>query len=242
METNSPSAPLLVFDPDPPPTEQVSDTRTPERVSGTRTDARMGIVLFPLRGFLALGWLRAAAEKAISLDWWQGNGVRTYLGEQADVALPFMAPISDGLFHPLAMPISLAVVLAQFMIGVCFATAQNLRPAVYVAMTLNLTFLAMGSVTPSAFYLAMQLSLLVGLGPQRNRQRAGNWRRRSAVRIGAYLAAGLAMVPFISTLDPAEVIHDPALMLITIALLAACCEAATAVDMDPSRRRFPERT
>ena len=198
-----------------------------------------------------MGWLRASAEKVISLDWWRGVELRTYLDEQAGEALPFMVPVSEWVFAPLAVPIAAAMVLVQFMIGICFATAHNLRAALYAALTLNFTFLAMGSVTPSAFYLVMQLSLLVALRSTRQspreqqlhhsphsshsphsphgrrvRQPARSSRWASTARIAVGLAVAAAMAPFISTLRPAEVIHDPALMLITVAVLAVCCEAA----------------
>ena len=34
------------------------------------------VVLLPLRIFLAAGWLRAAAEKLIDPQWWNGNKLR----------------------------------------------------------------------------------------------------------------------------------------------------------------------
>lgn len=208
----------LVFEPESEPPDAPEVTR--RRPSASIDPLKL--VLFPVRAFLALGWLRASAEKAISLDWWRGIELRTYLDEQAAEALPFMAVIGDRFFDPLAVPIAIGVMFVQFMIGICFATAHNLRPALYAALTLNLTFVAMGSVTPSAFYLAIQLSLLVAV---RQWRQPPLRRRRSAGIIAANVATAVALVPFIATIHPAEVIHDPALMLITIAILAACSEA-----------------
>ena len=180
------------------------------------------VVVFPIRAFLGLGWLRAAVEKLIDLDWWTGQALRDFLIEQRADALPFMQAPTDLVFRPLAGQIAFVVMVLQFMIGAAFITGRRLCEAIWVGIMLNTTFVLMGAVDPSAFYLVMQVSLLAALGCA---TQASTRPRTRLARLVGCGAVALAMAPFVSTLHPAEVIHDPALMIITIAALAASVEA-----------------
>lgn len=180
------------------------------------------ILLFPIRLFVGFGWLRAGAEKFIDDAWWTGDKLRQFLVEQRMDALPFMGSAIDTLFEPFAEVISLVVMLGQLAIGVCFVTTRWLRPALWAAVLLNVIFVAMGAVDPSVFYLVIQLSLLaaVALGVIGGRPRNPN-----PTSVGAKLGCALAMIPLVETIHPAEVIHDPAIILATVAMLAAATEA-----------------
>ena len=183
----------------------------------------MTIVLFPIRFFLGLGWLRAGTEKLINPDWWIGDSLNAFLVQQREVALPFMPWLIDHGFAPFATPIALAVMMSQFAIAVAFLTARMLRPALWAAVTLNCLFVAMGAVSPSIFYLVIELTLLAALANgvfgEQHRTYPKAW------SIGAKLGAAIACLPYIETLHPEEVIDDPAIILATVAAIAAATEA-----------------
>lgn len=194
-------------------------------------------VLFPARAFLAFGWLRAGVEKAIDPQWWSGAKLTTFLDDQSDSMLPFMEPLTNAFVAP-APFITAAIVLAvELVLGVLILTGRRLGPALLGASALNVIFVLMGVVTPSAFYLVIQLTLLLALAA-----RTGwfNARRRLAVIAGAGLT-GIALTPFVATIHPAEVIHDPAIMLVTVGALAAATQAFTLfATSDISRRWLTE--
>lgn len=176
------------------------------------------IVTFPARIFLALGWLRAGTEKLIDVNWWTGSELEHFLTLQRSQALPFMHPLIDRVFAPAAIIVAVLVLASQFAIGAALITGRRLQAAICLGMVLNVVFVAMGAVTPSAFYLVLQLTLLAALGQRSTRspRLASRW-----IRLGVCLAVAAAMLPLVGTLHPSEVIEDPALMLATIALLGA---------------------
>lgn len=176
------------------------------------------IVTLPARLFLALGWLRAASEKLIDVNWWTGYELDVFLIEQRPRALPFMQPVIDRVFTPTVLAIAAIVMVAEFAIGLALARAKHMRTALVAGITLNVVFVLLGVVTPSAFYLILQVTLLVALGERTNDRVT---LRQLWGRAIACLVAALAMLPFATTLHPAEVIEDPALMLATVAGLCA---------------------
>lgn len=182
----------------------------------------VAVTLLPVRVFLALGWLRAAIEKVVERRWWSGELLDEFLVTQRSDALPFMPRLTDNVVAPLAQTIAIAVVFAQVAIALGFASKRTMRPALWAAITLNVAFIAMGVVTPSAFYLAIQLSLLTALNsgalglPLRPP-------RRAAIYIMA--VAAVACLPFVDTVHPARVIDDPAIMLATIAAIGAITQS-----------------
>ncbi|MFK7919527.1 MAG: hypothetical protein AB8G14_15740 [Ilumatobacter sp.] len=184
--------------------------------------ATSSVLLFPIRMFLGFGWIRASVEKVLDESWWNGDALRLFLIEQRSLALPFMEPFIDGFFEPFADIISLFVMAAQLAIGVAFVTTRKLRPALWTGVTLNVVFIAMGAVDPSVFYIVIQLSLLaaISLGVF-----GGERRDPNPTSLGLKIGAAAALAPLAMTVAPAEVIHDPAVILVTVALLAAATEA-----------------
>lgn len=180
------------------------------------------VLLFPVRMFLGFGWLRAGVEKMIDGSWWTGDYLSRFLIEQRTRSLPFMEPLIDNVFEPFAEVISLVVMLLQLAIGIAFVTGRRLRPALWIGVTLNVVFVAMGAVDPSVFYIVIQLSLLaaVSLGVF-----GGSRREPNPISLGLKVGAAAALAPLAMTVHPAEVIHDPAIILVTVALLAAATEA-----------------
>jgi len=164
--------------------------------------------------FLAFGWLRAGVEKAIDGDWWTGGSLRVFLAEHRESSLPFAEWLTGGPMVNLAPATAFVVLVLELVIGLGLLTGRRLRPALHAAMTLNVVFIALGVVSPSAFYMVLQLTLLLGLGSRNGAARP----RRAAIAITAACAvAAVALLPSIRTIHPAEVIHDPAIMLVTIA-------------------------
>lgn len=174
----------------------------------------VGVVLLPLRLFLAAGWLRAGVEKVIDPDWWTGATLDAFLAEQEQMMLPFFRPVAESLIAPLAAPVSWVVVGVQLLIGVCLAVGRWPRAALWAGVVLNVTFTLAGRVNPSAFYLVMELVLLAGMSRPTTLTIA--WRRATL-----WLLPAVVMLPFARTLDPAHVIDDPALMLAFVCGLAA---------------------
>lgn len=176
-------------------------------------------LLLPLRLFLAAGWLRAGIEKVIDPSWWTGDVLGQFLVEQRPHMLPFFRTFGDALVAPLALPTAWLVVEAQIAIGLCLLLNRWPRRALWAAVALNVCFVLAGRVNPSAFYLVMQLVLLIGLSRPVNTTIA--WRRAAIWSVPA-----VAMLPFARTLVPAEVIDDPALMLSFACGLAALATLA----------------
>ena len=197
------------------------------RFAADRVDGQPAwVVLTSL--FIGLGWLRAAAEKLIDPQWWRGEALEQFVAEHADTTLGWYEPFLDSVVLPLAPVIAAVVVLGQLIAGVSFVTGRRLTVGLTIGMFLNAHFMAAGAVTPSAFYLLGQGALALWLcegTATRSRTRA----LQIAAAVGAF-AAGLN-VPFISTLHPAEVIEDPAVMFaFTGALAALTCLLAARPD------------
>lgn len=198
-----------------------------ELVGGPSALAPSTLALLPVRVFLALGWIRSGIEKLISAQWWSGDVVTQYLVEQRPRMLPPLLPLVDGFFTPLAAVLSVIVLLLQLVTGAALLSGREVavRPALWAGIAMNVTFIALGTVNPSAFYLVMQLALLLGLELQKDVERPPERRAqlgRAAKTAGTVVAAStLLLVPLVTTLHPAKVIEDPAIMLITLGLLTS---------------------
>ncbi|MGB0112085.1 MAG: hypothetical protein WBP59_02595 [Ilumatobacteraceae bacterium] len=179
-------------------------------------------MLAPLYLFLIAGWLRAGVEKVIDPGWWTGDLLVAFLEEQRTHMLPFFVPFADHLVEPLAVAVAWLVVWTQLGIAICLATNRHVRSALWAGVVLNLAFTMAGRVNPSAFYLVMQVTLLFALSrpvaPHIAMRRAALW-----------LVPAIAFAPFARTMDPHQVIDDPALMLSFVSLLAAVTTIVTAM-------------
>lgn len=182
---------------------------------------RASIVLLPLRLFLAAGWLRASAEKLVDIEWWRGDSLRKFIHEQQHAALPFFHPVMNSVIAPYAQQVAVVVAVAQLFIGVALLLGRPLRAALWAAIVLNVIFVLCGRVNPSAFYLAMEASLLWAVTVGHLGRGARVPTKRAFVVIGVWLAIAGAMAPFVRTLEPADVIEDPAMMLLFLSLVMA---------------------
>ena len=175
--------------------------------------------------FFGLGWLRAAAEKAISMNWWTGDTIRRFVAEHEDLSLAWFEPILDQMVVPFAPVVAIGILLTQLAIGASLVMNRGAAALLWLAMGLNLAFIASGAVNPSIFYLVGQGAILLWLFGRKQSTAL----RSGALRLVAGLAAGVAAisVPFISTLHPAEVIDDPAIVLVMFGSLTALAAQLT---------------
>jgi uncharacterized membrane protein YphA (DoxX/SURF4 family) len=177
------------------------------------------VVLLPLRLFLAAGWLRAAAEKLIDPQWWNGNKLRSFLSAQHQQALPFFRPIMDHLLEPGAQAVAIVIVLTQLACGLAIAVGKPLRMAVRWTVLLNLVFIMAGRVNPSAFYLVMEIVLLFAIADGTIGVRPSTPSRRTVALACVSAALTVAVATYIRTVEPAKVIDDPAMMLVFIGFI-----------------------
>ncbi len=200
--------------------------QSPPTAPTNREHGRLKIVLFPLRLFLALGWLRAGAAKVIDGEWWSGEYLAQFLDDHAESMLPFLTGTTATLESPLGALVALGVLIAEFVIAGCMVTGRRLRPALWLACALNVSFVVYGAVNPSAFYLVLQMTLLLAL----TTARPAPLRRSAITEIALWGALGMLMLPFVTTMHPAAVIEDPAIMLATLAVLRAGTLTVLAVE------------
>ncbi len=202
-----------------PPTLTVD--AQPDRVSsqgrprvGRRRSQPIAAVVLPLQLFLAAGWFRAGVEKVIDPAWWRGETLLGFLDEQREHMLPFFVWFSDTAVAPMPAVVAFVVAEAQLAIAICLLTNRFVRPALWAGIVLNVSFTLAGAVNPSAFYLVMQVTILLALS------------RPVGVTIAVRRAAlwcivAATMLPFVQTVHPADVIDDPGSMLAFVAVLAA---------------------
>ncbi len=175
--------------------------------------------------FFGLGWLRAVGEKVIDPAWWNGDVIRGFVATTADLTLPWLSPLLSSFVLPLAPLVAVLVVVAQAAAGVALVSNRAVIPALAVAAALNLVFLASGAVAPSAFYLLGQGAVALWRIGRRPPTPALSRGLQAATVAAAVLA--IISLPFVGTVHPAEVIHDPAIMLATLAGLVAVASELT---------------
>ena len=179
------------------------------------------LLLVPIRVFLAAGWLRAGIEKLIDPQWRNGDHLRTFLAVHHPTAVRPFQPVIEHAIQPYAAWIAIGVMATELACGVAIAIGRPIRAALRWAVILNVTFVLCGQVNPSAFYLVMEMVLLVAIADGTIGTRATQPSRRTYALAGALLVAAAILVPNIETIEPAKVIGDPAIMLVFLAVLEA---------------------
>jgi hypothetical protein len=178
-------------------------------------------MLLPVRVFIAAGWLRAGAEKLIDPAWWHGTVLRGFLAKQHGAAIPFFRPVMDHLIAPAAIVVALTVMVTQLMCGVMIATGHRMQVALRWAFFMNVTFILAGRVTPSAFYLVLELVLLFAIADGALSTSPSTPSRRTFTAAALAAVAAATFIPYIRTIEPAKVIEDPAMMLMFTGFLLA---------------------
>jgi hypothetical protein len=167
--------------------------------------------------FLGLGWLRAATEKTLDAHWWSGDTITAFLGDHDSATIGWYRPFVDLVIAE--NPIAIAMLMAglQLAAAASLITGRHLGAGLAVGLFLNAHFVAAGAVNPSAFYILGQLAVVLWMVEQRPHDaRCRQWLGRG--RLLAILV-GLASIPFVQTLHPAEVIDDSAVMFVTFSTL-----------------------
>ncbi len=183
--------------------------------------------------FIGLGWLRAVAEKVIDPGWWTGDVITRFVFVHGDTTLAWYQPFVEAVVLPAAPLIALVVVVGQLVAGASLVTGRRIGVGLATGIFLNLHFLAAGAVTPSAFYLLAQGALVLWLAEQ-------TLTLVSLKRLQLVAAIAAALVgfnlPFISTVHPAAVIDDPAIMLVLGGALTAlgCVLASRTIELAPT--------
>ncbi|MEM9032959.1 MAG: hypothetical protein AAGA99_03850 [Actinomycetota bacterium] len=191
-------------------------TRTASLVR-RRLDAFPPWVLL-IQTFIGLGWLRAGVEKLISVEWWTGTELEGFLALHAGETLPWYLPFVELVVSPSAAVVSFVVMAAQFAIAGSLLSGRRVGLALCAGMLLNLHFIAAGAVAPSVFYLLAQGAVALWMAEQRRTRQLSVL--LTAVSIGGAAMAGASLLA-IRTIDPALVIEDPALMLVTVGAFGA---------------------
>ena|GEM_PF-979975 len=199
----------------------LTDTLSPARVRDLideRFDDRPSwIVLIEM--FIGLGWIRAATEKVIAGDWWDQTVIRTFVGQHEGLTIPWFRPVVDNIFLPGAGVLVILIPAGQLVAGLCILTARRLHQGIFIGMTMNLTFILIGAVDPSIFYLMLQAVLALWLFENRPITSLGVSYLKWIVGLAVVLT--VASLPFIRTIDPAHVVEDPAMILVTYGLSIA---------------------
>jgi uncharacterized membrane protein YphA (DoxX/SURF4 family) len=205
------------------------------------------LVLLPIRVFLAVGWLRSGIAKLIDAHWWNGDSLRAFLDQHRAAALPPFRPVMEHAIQPLALVVAFVVMATEIGCGLAIGMGRPLRAALRWAFMLNTIFMLCGEVNPSAFYLVMEMVLLVAVADGTIGTRPTPPTRRTYGLVAALLVIAGVLGAYVRTLEPAKVITDPALMLLFLALLQAatlvlrCVFAKTATRSSKSGSVWPQR-
>lgn len=213
-----------------------------------------GSYLVPVRVFIGIGWLRAFAEKAVEPGWRDGTSLSTFLESQLHagmVAFPPYQALLAHVFLPQVLLLAWIVMLGQVLTGVAIATGSLTNLALLGGIFMNLNFLLVGVPDPSAFYIVIQMVLLLaGTGAVLGFDALLQSRVRSPLCAGhvtgspaaprlsqpqavtlAVLALGCSAYATLHIRDwsPAGSVHDPAAILAVLAFMTASWAAIVAV-------------
>lgn len=201
--------------------------------------------LLPLRIFIGVGWMRAGLEKLIEPGWLNGTALTNFLGGQLEagqVIFPFYRLWIEKIFLPGALALGWVILVGQLLVGLAVLTGTLTNFALLWGLFMNINFILAGQVTPSAFYVVIQIVLLLGnagvilgldqiLGrriPLRvlvARKEASVERLWIEKRLFVSLAlislgAGVLAIPFIRDYSPHSV-DDPAMILLVLGVFTS---------------------
>lgn len=220
--------------------------------------------LVPLRLFIGLGWLRAAVEKVLDPTWYDGVALSSFLAQQlawSQEAFPLYGTLMERVLAPAAAPIGILVIVLQLAIGLAIVVGYRTGPALLIGLGLNVNFVLAGVPDPSAFYIVIQLVLFAGgagrvlgldglrmsaddalaltAGP--SSRRVGDRRRLYTGVAFACVVFAAAVAPAVTSLSPATVVEDPAMILVVSGLFAAAVAALGALAAGPTAPVDPRR-
>ncbi len=122
--------------------------------------AKIGFLLVPLRLFMGIGWVRAGVEKFLDPKWSSGETLIKFLNANETFS-PIYNVLIDNLFIPQAAIFANLVSFGQFLVGVSIFTGTLTNISLLIAIFMNLNFILMEKTLPSAFYIIIQVELLL---------------------------------------------------------------------------------
>ncbi len=123
------------------------------------------LYLLPLRLFIGLGWLRASVEKLMDPHWYNGEALLSFFHEQivaGAIYFPFYDNFINTICAPNALVLGWVVMIGELLVGMAIMTGTLTTLALLAGLFMNLNFILIGSVNPSAFYIIIQVVLLMG--------------------------------------------------------------------------------
>lgn len=200
------------------------------------------IYAVPLRIFIGLGWLRAGVEKVIDGNWRSGEATSTFLADHlrdGHIAFGFYETLVSDVFLPAATAMAIIIIVGELLAGAAILSGTFTNAALLGGIFMNLNFLLAGETNPSAFYLIIQMTLLVtGAGSVLGFDRvlSRTWTQgwlvaqpaaslRSDLRpyfagIGLSLVVAIYAAFHVQTTDPRASVEDPAMLLVILSLLS----------------------
>ena len=127
-----------------------------------RETQRPGSYLVPLRVFIGIGWLRAAAEKLVQEGWLDGTAITRFLDQQLESGQAVFGAyqgLVEHILRPGAVAVGWTVTVLQFAIGVAIITGAFTNLALLLGIGLNVNLMLAGRISPSAFYVVIQVAL-----------------------------------------------------------------------------------
>ena len=121
---------------------------------------KIGFLLVPLRLFMGIGWIRAGFEKFLNPSWSSGEALTKFLTANETFS-PFYKFFIDSLFIPQADVFANLISFGQVLTGISIFTGTFTNIGLIVAIFMNLNFVLMGKTLPSAFYIIIQIELLL---------------------------------------------------------------------------------
>ena len=198
------------------------------------------VYLVPIRIFIAVGWLRACAEKLTDPTWLSGASMLKFFGGQIashQIVFPAYQALVQSIFAPAAGPMSAVILMGQMLVGLALLFGMWTAPALLGGLFMNLNFLLAGRPEPSVFYLIIQTVLLVGrsddvasidslmdslvLELDESEPCATTRRLMGVGGVMASLAVAAYAFAHITHFDPAVSVKDPAAVLCVFACMCA---------------------
>ena len=201
--------------------------------------------LLPMRFFIGIGWIRAGLEKLIEPGWLNGSELTSFLNTQLSgnmVVFPFYRHWIESTFLPGALTLSWAISAGQLLVGLAVLSGTLTNFALWWGLFMNLNFILAGQVTPSAFYVVIQIILLLGnagavmgfdqmlrrrirarflVAQSETSARWARFERRLILVLGLLsLVGGVMAIPFIRDFSPHSV-DDPAMILLVLSVFTS---------------------
>lgn len=116
-----------------------------------------------LRLFIGVGWIRAGAGKLFSPTWLNGSEVADFINDQLAAGAVVYTTAADvmRLLEPHAGTLAWVIGILEVAAGVGILFGILTNGALAVGILMNVMFMVAGAPNPSAFYIVIQLVLLM---------------------------------------------------------------------------------